>query len=419
MKYYMTHADIAAYTFSEVFMMGKGRVSPLAAGVAAIVLISGCSRGEQAADPAAMPPPQVEAIAVQPRSLVMTQEYPGRITPARVAEVRARVAGIVLSRHFEEGADVKAGQLLFRIDPAPLKAALSRAQGDLARAEATLADTQAVVKRYEPLVKIEAVSQQDFDAATASFKSAQAARTSALADVETAQLSLDYATVKAPISGRIGRSLVTEGALVGQGETTALATIQQLNPIYADFTQPVAEALRLRDAMGDGRLAREAPAEAGKIKVTLEGTDKVREGKLKFSDISVDRTSGQISVRGEFANQDGLLLPGMYVRVTTSQGVNPQAILVPQRAVKRSTDGKPQVFALGEGDVVDVRLVKTGAMYGSDWLIVDGLKAGDRVIVGGPAVNPGDKVTVGEPKPATQGGTPVSAPASAPASAGG
>lgn len=377
------------------FQMGKGRVAPLAAGMAAMVLLSGCSRGVP--EPAKMPAPQVETISVQPRALDMSEEYPGRITAARVAEVRARVAGIVLSRHFEEGADVKAGQLLFRIDPAPLAAALRRAQGELARTEAALAEAQAVFRRYEPLVKMAAVSQQDFDAASAAFKSAQAARLSALADVESAQLSLGYASVKAPISGRIGRSLVSEGALVGQGEATALATIQQLHPIYADFTQPVAQALRLRDAAAP---AARASAHAGRVSVTVEGTDKVREGRLKFSDIAVDPTSGQILVRGEFANPDGLLLPGMYVRVTTHQGVNPQAVLVPQRAVKRSTDNKPQVLVVDEAGAAAVRLVKTGAMYGPDWLITEGLQAGERVIVGGPAVNPGDKVTVAQPQAA-------------------
>lgn len=379
--------------------MGKSRVAPLAAGVAAIVLLSGCSRGGSTPEPAEVPPPQVETISVQPRALDMSEEYPGRITAARVAEVRARVAGIVLSRHFEEGADVKAGQLLFRIDPAPLAAALRRAQGELARIEAALAEAKAVFMRYEPLVKMAAISQQDFDAASAAFKSAQAARLSALADVEAAQLSLGYATVKAPISGRIGRSLVSEGALVGQGEATALATIQQLHPIYADFTQPVAQALRLRDAAH----AQHASPQAGRVSVTVEGTDKVREGRLKFSDIAVDPTSGQILVRGEFANPDGLLLPGMYVRVTTHQGVNPKAVLVPQRAVKRSTDNKPQVLVVDEAGAAAVRLVKTGAMYGPDWLITEGLQAGERVIVGGPAVNPGDKVTLAQPQAAPAG----------------
>lgn len=379
-------------------MMGKGRVGPLAAGLAAIVLAGGCSREAPAEAPA--PLAQVEVVTVEPRALEITEQYPGRITPARVAEVRARVPGIVLSRHFEEGTDVKAGQLLFRIDPAPLAAALRRAQGELARTQAALAEAQAVVTRYTPLVKVDAVSQQDFDAANAALHSAQAARQSAAADVETAQLNLDYATVKAPISGRIGRALVSEGALVGQGETTALATIQQLHPIYADFTQPVAQALRLRDAMAGGQRSPDSAREAGRLTLTVEGTDKVREGRLKFSDISVDATSGQILVRGEFANQDGLLLPGMYVRVTSREGVDPGALLVPQRAVKRSTDNKPQVFVVAKadgGDVADVRLVKTGAMHGSQWLITEGLQAGERVIVGGPAVNPGDKVTVAAP----------------------
>ncbi len=399
--------------------MGKRQMGLLAAAVAAVVSVSGCGRTEAPAEMPAPPPPHVEVVTVTPRALAMTQEYPGRVTPARVAEVRARVPGIVLSRHFEEGADVKAGQLLFTIDPAPLKAALNRAQAELARTEATVADTQAVVKRYEPLVKVEAVSQQDFDAANAAFKSAQAARTAATADVETAQLNLAYATVKAPISGRIGRSLVTEGALVGQGEATAMATIQQLHPIFADFTQPVGEAMRLREGLTQGKLQREGQNQAGLITITVEGTEKTRDGRLKFSDVSVDRTSGQISLRGEFPNQDGLLLPGMYVRVKTGQGVNPAAILVPQRAVKRSTDGKPQVTVVGEGDVADVRLVKAGGMHGSDWHILEGLQAGERVVVGGGAANPGDKVTVGAPKSAASApGAPASVPASAASSAG-
>ena len=240
---------------------------------------------------------------------------PGRVEPMRVAEVRARVAGIVLSRNFEEGADVKAGDVLFRIDPAPFKAALSRAQGEVAKADAALSDAQAVLRRYTPLVKIEAVSQQDFDAASAAVKSAQAARRSAQADVETAQLNLDYATVKAPISGRIGRAQVTEGALVGQNEATVMAKIQQLDPIYVDFTQPVADMLRMREAMQTGELGQEEGAD---ISISIDGADRTRSGRLLFSDIAVDRGTGQVSLRGEFANPDVLLLPGMYVRVPVS-----------------------------------------------------------------------------------------------------
>ncbi|CUJ37252.1 MULTISPECIES: efflux RND transporter periplasmic adaptor subunit [Achromobacter] len=357
---------------------------------AAAVLLAGC--GGEAGPTAAAEPRAVQAVAVQPQRYTLASSLPGRVEPVRVAEVRARVAGIVLSREFEEGADVKAGDVLFRIDPAPFKAALSRAEGDLAKSEAALSEAQAVVRRYTPLVKIEAVSQQDFDTATAALKSAQAARRSAQADVETARLNLDYATVKAPISGRIGRAQVTEGALVGQNEATVMAKVQQLDPIYVDFTQPVADMLRTRTAMQTGELGQE---EGAAISISIDGTDRSRNGRLLFSDIAVDRGTGQVSLRGEFANPDVLLLPGMYVRVQTRQGVDPDAILVPQRAVVRSTDGKPQVLVAGPDDVVETRAVRTGTMRGADWHIVEGLAAGDRVIVGGvSAAVPGQKVSV-------------------------
>jgi len=361
---------------------------PVVAVLAAV--LAGCGGDEMAAGQAE--PRAVQVVAVQPQRYDLASSLPGRVEPMRVAEVRARVAGIVLSRNFEEGADVKAGDVLFRIDPAPFKAALSRAQGELAKADAALSDAQAVLRRYTPLVKIEAVSQQDFDTASAAVKSAQAARRSAQADVETAQLNLDYATVKAPISGRIGRAQVTEGALVGQNEATVMAKIQQLDPIYVDFTQPVADMLRMREAMQTGELGQEEGAD---ISISIDGADRTRSGRLLFSDIAVDRGTGQVSLRGEFANPDVLLLPGMYVRVQTRQGVDPQAILVPQRAVTRSTDGKPQVLLVGEGDVVQTRLVRTGTMRGADWHILEGLSAGDRVIVGGVnAAVPGQKVSV-------------------------
>ncbi len=357
---------------------------------AAAVLLAGC--GGEAGPTAAAEPRAVQAVAVQPQRYTLASSLPGRVEPVRVAEVRARVAGIVLSREFEEGADVKAGDVLFRIDPAPFKAALSRAEGDLAKSEAALSEAQAVVRRYTPLVKIEAVSQQDFDTATAALKSAQAARRSAQADVETARLNLDYATVKAPISGRIGRAQVTEGALVGQNEATVMPKVQQLDPIYVDFTQPVPDMLRTRTAMQTGELGQE---EGAAISISIDGTDRSRNGRLLFSDIAVDRGTGQVSLRGEFANPDVLLLPGMYVRVQTRQGVDPDAILVPQRAVVRSTDGKPQVLVAGPDDVVETRAVRTGTMRGADWHIVEGLAAGDRVIVGGvSAAVPGQKVSV-------------------------
>lgn len=265
-----------------------------------------------------------------------------------------------------------------------------------------------MLKRHEELVRIEAVSRQDYDAAQARLKSAQAERQAALAEVETAKLDLGHATVKAPISGRIGRALVTEGALVGQGEATPLAMIQQIDPVYVDFKQPVAEVQALRAELAAGRLAQDE-GRGARISVSVEGTGEQRDGHLLFSDITVDRGTGQISLRGRFDNADGLLLPGMYVRVHAPQGVDPQAVLVPQRAVVRGTDGSPQVLVVDGQDTVQARQVRTGAMHGAAWHITDGLQAGDRVVVGGRA-KAGDKVAV----------APAASPAAAaPAAAGG
>lgn len=367
--------------------------------------LNGCGAGDNQAREAA--PVTVEAVTVQVRPLALSRDLPGRIEPVRVAEVRARVAGIVLSRHFEEGADVEAGEVLFSIDPAPFEAALSRARGELAKAEAALFEAEARLGRYEKLVATEVVSRQDFDMAQAALRTAQAERQSALAEVETAQLNLDYATVRAPIAGRIGRALVTEGALVGQGEATPLATIQQLDPVYADFRQPVAEALRLRVALAEGRLEQNG-GKGGRISITVDGTDERRDGHLLFSDITVDRNTGQVALRGQFDNADGLLLPGMFVRVHISQGVDPQAILVPQRAVRRGSDGRAQVMVVGEDDVVEARLVETGPTHGSDWHIVAGLEPGERVIVRGSA-QPGTRVTVDAPVSAQPESPPIPA----------
>lgn len=370
--------------------------------VAVALSVAGCGPSES--PPPFGGTPTVEVVTVQPQAFSLSRNLPGRIEPVRVAEVRARVAGIVLSRSFEEGADVKAGDVLFRIDPRPFRAALSRAQGELARTEAALTEAQAVVRRYEPLVKIEAVSQQDFDTAQATLQSALAARQSARANVETAQLDLQYATVTAPISGRIGRALVTEGALVGQGEATPLALIQQIDPVYADFKQPVADALRLRTALAQGRV-QDHEGKGAEISVTVDGTAETRKGHLLFSDITVERSTGQVSLRGEFANPDGLLLPGMYVRVHTPQGVDPEAILVPQRAVTHGLDGKAQVLVVGQDNVVQARSVETGAMEGAHWHIVSGLQAGDRVIVGGSA-QPGSPVNIAAAQPAPSEAAP-------------
>ncbi|MBV7564413.1 MexC family multidrug efflux RND transporter periplasmic adaptor subunit [Pseudomonas sp. sia0905] len=352
------------------------------------IALAGCDKGDKGWGEA--PPREVDVLTIKTEPFTVVAELPGRIEPVRVAEVRARVAGIVLKRTFEEGADVKAGDLLFQIDPAPFKAALSRAEGELARAEAQLFQAQATVERYQPLVKINAVSQQDFDVARATLRSAQADKRSAQANVETAKLDLGYAQVRAPIAGRIGRAQVTEGALVGQGETTLLARIQQLDPVYADFSQPAADALRLRAAIADGKVSGEGDKT---LSLRVDGTDIQSQGTLLFTDISVDRSTGQIALRGRFDNPQGVLLPGMYVRVRTPQGLDQEAILVPQRAVQRAADGKASVMLLGADNSVEARPVTTGAMQGARWQITDGLKAGDKVIVSSlSAIQPGAKV---------------------------
>lgn len=355
---------------------------------ASSVVIAGCGAGNTPTAAQEQQPPSVTVLTVQPRKLTLSQDLPGRVVATRTAEVRARVAGIVLRRYFEEGRDVRAGQLLFTIDPAPSRAALSRAQGLLAQADATLADAQAVVTRYTPLVALEAVSQQDFDAARTALKNAVAARQTAMADVESARLNLDYTTVRAPVSGRIGKSLVTEGALVGQGEATPMATIQQLDPVYIDFTRPVADVVRAREAKTSG--------DPSALSVAIEGSTQVHEGRMLFTDASVDQATGQVAVRGEFPNADSLLLPGMYVRVKASDAGAVSAILVPQRVVQRGSDAKPNVLVLGADGTVEARAVKTGRMVGSEYHIEQGLAAGDRVIVGGAPVQPGATAVVAQ-----------------------
>ncbi|WP_139340899.1 efflux RND transporter periplasmic adaptor subunit [Pseudomonas sp. KK4] len=326
------------------------------------------------------PLPQVKTLTVQPRAFAMTTDLPGRIEPVRVAEVRARVAGVVLTRHFQEGSDVKAGQLLFSIDPAPLKAALMRAEGALAKAEADVYRANAQVQRFKQLVQINAVSPQAFDDAMSDLKSAQANRLAAQADLTSARLNLDYCQVRAPISGRIGRALVSEGALVGQDEATQMARIQQLDPIYADFTQSADQVVALQQALTSGRLTLNG---SGSAEVTLQvgNPAQTRHGKLLFSDISVDRSTGQVTLRGEFANPDNLLLPGMYVRVVAPAGVDPQALFVPQQAVQRGADGQARLMLVDATGVVRERVVSTGTMLGSDWQITQGLSAGEQVLV--------------------------------------
>lgn len=387
--------------------MGNLRAIGMAGSLAAAIALAGCGPSNEQADVAEVVR-AVEVLAVKTEPLALTSDLPGRVEPMRVAEVRARVPGIVMQKRFEEGADVKAGDLLFQIDPAPLKAALSRAEGELARTQAVALEAQARVKRYEPLVKVEAVSQQDFDSAMADLRSAQAATRSAQADLQSARLNLGYASVTAPISGRVGRALVTEGALVGQGDATLMARIQQLDPVYVDFTQSAADALRLRESLKGGKLSAD---DSKTLSIRVDGTAFERQGALMFTDIAVDRGTGQVSLRGKFANSDGVLLPGMFVRVRTPQGTDKQAILVPQRSVQRGSDGGAQVMVVGADGRAEARNVATGSMQGSRWQISEGLKAGDQVIVSGlSGLQPGAKVVPAQPQaqPQAQAQSPES-----------
>ncbi|GAB3539435.1 efflux RND transporter periplasmic adaptor subunit [Noviherbaspirillum agri] len=370
-------------------------VPRVAAAVCMFSLLAGCGDKIPSANAqgAGMPPPEVSIVTVAPERVVMTTELPGRLEATRVAQVRARVPGIVLKRVFREGSDVKAGQLLFRIDPGPYQAAYNSAQATLSKAEANLAQADLKVKRYKPLVETTAISKQEFDEAQTAQKQATADVAAARAAVETARLNLGYATVTAPISGRIGRAQVTEGALVGQGEATPLATIQQIDPIYVNLTQSATEVLQLQRAMASGQLQRVGQGQAKVTLVTEDGRPYPHAGKLLFSDLTVDESSGAVTLRAEFPNPDRMLLPGLYVRARLEQAAAENAILVPQQAVQRSPSGASVMVVDAEGKVA-AQPVKTGAVQGNAWIINEGLKAGDRVIVEGiQKVKPGAPVS--------------------------
>lgn len=355
------------------------------------------------------PPPTVGVITVEPKPVALQAELPGRVEPLRVAQVRARVNGVVLQRLFREGSEVQAGQVLFQIDPAPYQAALDSATAQLARAQASLAQATATAERYKPLAEAKAISQQDYVNALAAQQAAEADVAAAKAAVQSARINLGYAQVTAPISGRIGRALVTEGALVSAAEATQLALIQQVGTVYVNFTQSSSELLRLRRAQAAGQL-RGLGGEAVAVQVMLEdGSVLPRNGKLLFSDLSVDATSGQVTLRAEVSNPDALLLPGQYVRVRLAQAELPAGVLVPQQAVTRSATGDT-VLVVGEGNKPAPRPIKIGSSLGGNWVVTDGLKPGDKVIVDGfqKMFVPGAPVNP----------VPWSPPGSAPATAG-
>jgi membrane fusion protein (multidrug efflux system) len=350
----------------------------------AVALLSACGKkdaapaGAGAAAGAKMPPPEVGVITTTTQPVALQTELPARAEPVRVAQVRARVNGVVLKRNFTEGSVVKQGQSLYQIDPEPYQAAASSAQAALGRAQANLTQASATASRYKPLVEANAISKQEYTNAVAAQKQAEADVAAARAQVKIAQISVGYANVNAPISGRIGRALVTEGALVSSAEATQLAVIQQTDKMFLNITQSATELQRLRKQAGGNS--------GGSVPVSVmldDGTELPTKGRLLFSDVTVDPTTGQVNLRAEVPNTDNALLPGQYVRVRLSQASVPNGILVPQQAVTRGGAQGDTLMVVGADNKPTPRAVKIGSQQGSNWVVLDGLKAGERVIVDG------------------------------------
>ncbi|HAT8036359.1 TPA: multidrug efflux RND transporter periplasmic adaptor subunit AcrA [Citrobacter rodentium] len=340
--------------------------------------------------------PEVGVVTLKTEPLQITTELPGRTSAFRIAEVRPQVSGIILKRNFEEGSDIEAGVSLYQIDPATYQASYESAKGDLAKAQAAASLAQVTVNRYKKLIGTQYISKQDYDQALADAQQANAAVTAAKAAVETARINLAYTKVTSPISGRIGKSAVTEGALVQNGQATALATVQQLDPIYVDVTQSSNDFLRLKQELANGTLKQEN----GKAKVELVTSDGIKfpqSGTLEFSDVTVDQTTGSITLRAVFPNPDHTLLPGMFVRARLEEGTNPNALLVPQQGVTRTPRGDATALVVGADNKVETRQIVATQAIGDKWLVTDGLKPGDRVVVTGlQKVRPGVQVKAQE-----------------------
>lgn len=347
------------------------------------LVLSGCGKKPVDGGPAQGGAPEVGIVVVKPQRVALTTELSGRTAAYLVAEVRPQVSGIIQKRLFTEGADVKAGDVLYQIDPATYHAAYNSAKAALAGAEANLNPARLKAERYQELVKINAVSQQDFDDANAAFKQAEAEVEAGKAALESARINLAYTKVTAPISGRIGRSSVTDGALVTANQPAALATIQELSTIYVDVTQSSAELLRLKKDLASGFLKSNGAAQA-QVRLMLEdGTAYPLPGKLKFSEVTVDQSTGSITLRAVFPNPKQVLLPGMFVRAILEEGVSEQAILVSQRGVTRNPAGNAMVMVVGAEEKAEPRVVQVVRTVGDNWLVSEGLKAGDRVILEG------------------------------------
>ncbi|AWG32372.1 efflux RND transporter periplasmic adaptor subunit [Burkholderia cenocepacia] len=383
----------------------------------AAVFLAACGKKESAPPPQT---PEVGVVTVQPQAVPVFTDLPGRTSAFLVAQVRARVDGIVLRREFTEGTDVKAGQRLYKIDPAPYIAALNSAKATLAKAQANLVTQNALVARYKVLVAANAVSKQDYDNAVATQGQAAADVAAGKAAVDTAQINLGYTDVVSPISGRVGISQVTPGAYVQASQATLMSTVQQLDPVYVDLTQSSLEGLKLRQDVQSGRLKTSGPG-AAKVSLILEdGKTYSEPGKLQFSDVTVDQTTGSVTIRAVFPNPGRVLLSGMFVRARIEEGVNENAFLVPQIGVTHDQKGQAIAMVVNASNKVEPRPLKTTGMQGQNWIVEGGLQAGDHVIVQGvDKVRPGAtvKTVPAQLAPAADAASGAAAPA-APAAAG-
>lgn len=375
----------------------SGKFATVCLGLLALATLNACSKSGQTAAGGGAPIATVTVVTVKSQSLSLKTELPGRATAYAIAEVRPQVGGILKRRVFKEGADVKAGEVLYEIDPALYQAAQSNSRAALAKAEANLVTIKLKAQRYAQLADSGVISKQDNDDVIASLGQAEADVTAARAALETATINLSYTRITAPISGRIGKSSVTAGALLIANQTTALATIQQLNPIYVDVTQGSADLMRLRRELASGALKRAD----GKAKVTLvldDGSTYGQSGSLQFSDITVDEGTSSVVLRAEFANAGHEILPGMYVRATIEEGTQQDALLVPQQAVTRDPTGAATALVLTAEGVVEQRKLTIDRSVDNQWLVRQGLQADEQVIMeGGQRVKPGDKAQAAAP----------------------
>lgn len=355
-----------------------------AASLAVIALaLASCDKHGAAGAPPAGPPPAVNVLTVEPQPVTTTTELPGRTSAVLTADVRPQVSGVILKRLFTEGSEVTEGQQLYQIDPSTYQATYDSDRATLAYDQAALVSARAKSSRYRPLAAANAVSSQDYDDAVASTKEAEANILIAKANLESAQINLNYTKVASPISGHIGQSSVTPGALVTADQTTALATVTQLDPIYVVLNEPATTILRLKREMAAGQL-QTASDSAARVTLKLDdGSDYALPGSLQFSEVTVSETTGTVLVRAIFPNPDHLLLPGMFVRAELVEGVNKNGILVPQAAVSHNTHGDPTVYVIGSDNKAHLRVIQTGDSIGSDWVVTGGLKQGERIATNG------------------------------------